>query len=301
MIYLYFGKDTYGISKELQEHTAEDIEVNNFEFGNIGELASNLITQSFFGSKKLFIIRNVLTDLDPKKETALLKSLSNLSRDTKVIFIEDKQPKSSKIYDFLKKEGEVKIFNEPKALSLVSFIKDQVESEGGEIAPLAAERLASYVGPDKWQLSEEIKKLVLYKKNEEEILPIDTADVDLLVKANFEANIFFLMDAFAAKNTRRATELLNDYLDYGENEIYLLTMIEKQFRNIAIAKFEDNISESTLAKRAGLHPFVAKKSISQARNFEKAEILDMYNRLIDADLKLKSGFDPKQVLLRLVI
>jgi DNA polymerase III delta subunit len=78
-------------------------------------------------------------------------------------------------------------------------------------------------------------------------------------------------------------------------------MIEKQFRNIATAKFENNITEGDLAKKAGLHPFVAKKSLQQARNFEKIEIVNMYQRLMDADLKLKSGFEPKQVLLRILI
>jgi DNA polymerase-3 subunit delta len=109
------------------------------------------------------------------------------------------------------------------------------------------------------------------------------------------------MDAFAAKNSRRAAELVNSFLDSGENEIYILTMIEKQFRNIAMAKFETNITESGLAQKAGIHPFVAKKSIQAARNFEKTEIIEMYQKLADADLKLKSGFDPKQILQRLIV
>jgi DNA polymerase-3 subunit delta len=143
--------------------------------------------------------------------------------------------------------------------------------------------------------------LVLYKKGENEVETIDTTDVDLLVRANFEAKIFSLMDAVASKNIRRAAELLNSFLESGENEIYILTMIEKQFQNIAMAKFESNITESSFAKKADIHPYVAKKSLQQAKNFEKIEIITMYQRLMDADLKLKSGFEPKQVLLRVIM
>jgi DNA polymerase III delta subunit len=301
MIYIYYGKDTFELEKEIDEHTKDGVEINSFESKDIETAVSNLVTQSFFNPKRVFILKDIFTDLGDKKEDSVIMALSNLPTDTTVIFVETKLPKKTKLTDFIKKEGEIKNFEEAKSINLVSFIKERVAEEGGEIAPLAAERLATFVGPNKWQLSEEINKLVLYKKGDGETEPIDTADVDLLVKANFDANIFALMDAFAAKNSRRAAELLNSFLDYGENEIYILTMIEKQFRNIAMAKFEDNISEMGLSKKAGLHPFVAKKSLSQARNFEKSEIVEMYGRLIDADLKLKSGFEPKQILLRLVL
>jgi DNA polymerase-3 subunit delta len=301
VIKLFYGKDSYRLGQELITETSCDAEVQVFDDGDIAELANLLITQSFFNPRRIFIVKNLFGKLDLKTEKSMYRSLENLPPDTTVIFTEEKQPVKSKIYDLLKKEGEIKAFDDPKSVNLVSFIKKQVEDAGGEIAPLAAERLASYVGPDFWQLKNEIDKLVLYKMGENEVQTIETTDVDLLVRANFEAKIFSLMDAVAAKNTRRAAELLNSFLESGENEIYILTMIEKQFQNIAMAKFESKITETELAKRAGIHPYVAKKSLNQARNFEKVEIINMYNRLMDADLKLKSGFEPKQVLLRVLI
>lgn len=302
MIYLFYGKDTYGLGKEIKKHTQkEGVELSTFENSNLNELSLNLLTQSFFGGDRVLVAKNCLLKISESENANLAKSLEGLPGNTTVIFVEEKVPLKSKTLDYIKKNGEVKNFEELKNINLVSFIKERVAEEGGEIAPLAAERLSTYVGPDLWQLSEEIKKLVLYRKTEGEIESIDTADVDLLVKANFEANIFALMDAFAAKNSRRGADLINSFLDSGENEIYILTMIEKQFRNIAMAKFESDITENKLAQKATLHPYVAKKSIQAARNFEKTEIIEMYQQLLDADLKLKSGFEPKQILLRLLV
>lgn len=302
MLKLFVGTNKYNIEKEIAKSTAiSGVEVTVFEEGSPTNLVSWLAADSFFSQKRVFIIKNLLGKINPKDEESLIKTLNNLPQETEVIFAEEKEIAKSKISKLIKEKGTVKVFPEDKSVNLVAFIKEKVAEEGGQIAPLAAERLATFVGPNLWQITEEVKKLVLYKKGGLETEPIQTADVDLLVKANFEANIFGLMDAVAAKNSKRSVQLLNSFLEEGENAIYILTMIEKQFKNIAMAKFEAGITETTLAKKAGIHPFVAKKSIAQARNFTNTEIIRMYKRLIWADLKLKSGSEPNQILLRVVV
>lgn len=302
MIKLYFGQNSFGIKKAFEEELAKakDAEVSIFEEGNFDELLLNLTSQSFFSGKRVFVIKNVLKNHSAKEQT-LINTLSKIPDGTSVIFTEEGDPKKSALYKFIKQNGEIQEFQNLKNFDLTKYIRKRVSEEGGDIAPLAAERLATYVGSDLWQLDEEIKKLVLYKKNGPDVEPIQTADVDEVVKANFEANIFALLDAIAGGNRMKATDLLNNFLESGENEIYILTMITKQFKNIAMAKFEDGITEKSLSEKAGIHPFVAKKSLWQAKNFEQADIVGIYQKLVDADLKLKSGFEPKQVLLRLIV
>lgn len=301
MLKLFVGTDNYTIGKEVSKITATpDVEVNIVENSTIADLIPWLGTDSFFSQKRVFVVKNLLGKIEKKDEEKLIEVIKNLPNDTEVVFTEEKELTKSSVYKFLKEKGTIKLFPEGKSVNLVAFIKEKVQEEGGEIAPLAAERLASFVGPNLWQLSEEVKKLVLYKKGGLEVEPIQTADVDLLVKANFEANIFALTDAIAARNTKKSIELLNSFLESGENAIYILTMIERQFKNIAMAKFE-NVSDFVLAKKAGIHPFVAKKSVQQAKNFTKDEIIRIYQRLSWADLKLKSGAEPNQILLRILV
>lgn len=312
MIRLFYGEDSFGISKEIKQITSNmgDAELTVFENGEPKEIFLNFLTQSFFTKKRLFIIKNTNDLL--KEESDLIDALKKIPSDTDIIFClpspkKEKQTKrqlpsiiKTKFYKFIKENGETKEFSAPTPIDIINFVKKRVQEEGAEIAPLAAERLASFTSGDLWQLDEEIKKLSLYKQGGKELEPIQTSDVDELVKANFEANIFNLLDAIADKNQRKAVLLLNDFLDSGENEIYILSMIVRGFRNIAMAKFENNISEFEFAKKAGVHPFVAKKSIAQARNFSEIEIAEIYERLVWADFKLKSGSEPKQILLRLI-
>lgn len=298
MVKIFYGKDTFSIHREVAELTGKSgAEVSFLTETTPKELSNLLLTQSFFNPKRIIVLSGCLKPLVGSEEEVLL-AFENMV-DTQAIFIETELPAKSKIVSFAKEKGTIKEFIEPKNVDLVAFIKKTVADHGGEIAPLAVERLAGFVGPDLWQLTEEIKKLVLYKKGNEDS-QIQTNDVELLVRANFEANIFSFLDAIAAKNAKKATELLHSFLEAGENEIYLLTMITRQFRNIAMAKFEEGVSEAELAKRAGIHPFVAKKSKEQAKNFGREEILEIYSRLRWADLKLKSGYSGEQVLLRLI-
>jgi DNA polymerase III delta subunit len=122
-----------------------------------------------------------------------------------------------------------------------------------------------------------------------------------LVRSNFEANIFDLLDSIASKNSRKSIRLLNKFLDSGENEMYIFAMILKQFRNIAIAKFEPNLTKERLAQKAQIHPYVAQKSLAQAKSFDKQEIISIYRKFIKADFELKSENNPRQTLLGLII
>lgn len=300
MIHLFYGNDSFNLSRKVteltEEATSSGAEVLYFESDNISNLVPTLMTNSFFATKRLFVINGIMDSSEPLE--SLIKAMDALDSGTDIIFVEEKSPKKSKLVDFLKTKAKVKNFEIPKNIDVVAYIKEKAKEYDSDIAPLAAERLATLVGSDMWQLEEEIKKLVLFTRGKEE--QIQTSDVELLVKSDFESTVFVLLDAISSKNTNKAAELINSFIDAGENAIYILTMVEWQFRNIAMAKFEEGISEFTLTKKAKLNPYVAKKAVTQSRNFTQAEILSMYRKMMWADLKLKSGHDPKQVLLRLV-
>lgn len=300
MIKLYYGEDTFSTQREIEKISSdpklETIRIKN----DLNIFINQLLSSSFFNENRLFICDNILDGLGVEEQKKIIRALEEKQDETAVILIENKEPKGE-IKKFIQKNGQIINHTKAPERDIINFINERVTEEGGKISPLAAERLASFVGPDFWQINEEIKKLTLYKKSDEPEIDIQTADVDHLVKSNFEANIFELMDAISTKNQRKAIKLLNQFLESGENEMYIFSMIAKQFRNIALAKFEGITSEKILAEKAGLHPYVAKKSILQARNFDKKEIISIYQKLTEADLSLKSGFEPKYILQNLLI
>lgn len=301
MIYLLWGADEFGIELAVSKLTGGDGQILNLKEVGLEQFGGNALTDSFFDTQKTLIVNTLLERAaKEKREDELARILDNISDQTTVIFVEKVAPKG-KLKKFFEERAQIKSFGKPSSKELSEHVKGRAKELGTEIAPLAAERFVTYIGPNFWQLEEELKKLALYVKNRDLEPNIDINDVDELVHAGFEANIFELMDAISQKNTNRAITLLDSFLDSGENEIYILTMIARQFRNIAMAKIDNIQSETALAKKAGVHPFVAKKSILQARNFTNGEIEEIFRKIVRADQELKSGQNPKQALQSIII
>lgn len=305
MIKIFYGDDTFSISKEIElitEKTEKDQGiVITIKPEGIENLESELFMVSFFKSKKLFVIKNCISILPESLKNSLKTKFDKIPERTSLIFVEKSLDPKSTFVNWLKKNSEIKVFNNQIREDPKIFIKRRFKEAGIDIAPLAIERLSDYAGKDFWRLSEEIKKLILYKKSNEIDQCVSSSDIDQLVKPDIEKNIFDLVDAIATKNIKRSSDLIYEFLDSGEKALYLLTMISKQISNIAMAKFESELSEYALSKKAFIHPYVAKKTIAQSRNYSKEDVLEMYKKIAWADLKLKSGHEPSQVLTRIII
>lgn len=302
MIYAYWGADKFGIERTLssllQEGDPKPIRLSD---ASIDEVSAACLMDSFFESRKIIIIENSLEKIQKSKnDKRLTETLEAITPETTVIFVEKSPPRGPLGKYFTEK---AKITRESKlpTADLVAYVKNRASETGVSISPMAAERFVTYVGSDYWQIEEELKKLSLYIKDRELASEIEVSDVDELVHSGFEANIFEFMDAISQKNTQRAITLLDSFLESGENELYILTMIARQFRNIALAKIDRYQNEAAFSKNTGLHPYVAKKSILQARNFSVAEISAIYDKIISADLGLKSGQNPKQALQSIIL
>src|SRR3989338_4742517 len=167
------------------------------------------------------------------------------------------------------------------------------KDQSGQIDKSTAQKLAFYLGNDLWQMNREITKLIHYQPK------ITSESIDLLVKPKIEPNIFQAIDALGEKNKKTALKLLYQHLEKGDNEIYLLTMLAYQFRNLIKLKslIEQNTPYYNLAKKAKLHPFVVKKTSAQLKNFSLNELKKIYQKLLEIEVGIKKGLlEPKAAL-----
>jgi len=155
------------------------------------------------------------------------------------------------------------------------------------------------VGSDLWNMDSEIEKLVNYKNWKE----ISSDDVKMLVKAKFDENIFHLTDALAAKNIKLSFRLLYDQLASGAHELYVLTMLIRQFRILLQTReiIDQEPNYYTVASRLQIHPFVAQKAIRDARKFSLTELKNIYRQLLEIDIKIKSTNEDPRLLFDLLI
>lgn len=131
------------------------------------------------------------------------------------------------------------------------------------------------------ELEKKDKKLLSFLKKEAE----EIKEFEKKVSSEKRLDRFALIDAIGTKDIRKAIISLNQALEEGEDPQAILGLIIYQFRNLLKVK---SLPAADLAK-AGLHPFVTRKTSQQARQFELDELKKIYRHLSELDLKSKTG------------
>jgi len=104
-------------------------------------------------------------------------------------------------------------------------------------------------------------------------------------------HVFGFLDALGYKNKKKAFLELHRLLDQGESPVYLLTMMAWATRNLLSVK----VSKCQSVK--GMNPYVLRKTQSQIKNFEEGELVEIFHKLLEAEVALKtSQQEPKLVL-----
>ncbi|PIP21512.1 MAG: DNA polymerase III subunit delta [Candidatus Nealsonbacteria bacterium CG23_combo_of_CG06-09_8_20_14_all_40_13] len=307
MIYLLYGEDTFRSLEKLKAVKAKYRQASgdtNLVVIDAAEMTFDEIWQKisalpFLSSKRLVIVKDLITAGSALVQEKILKNLSSVPATTVVILFEQDLPKSdNKLYKKICQIGKCQKFALLKEWQLKDWLKTKAQELGLKINLVAIEKLALFVGNDLWRANQELLKLKNFKGNQQ----ADGQDVELLVKPKVESDIFVLTDSIGQKNFPQAIIALHNLFATGQNESYILTMIAWQFKNVLILKdLLAKFDEKAAAVRSGLHSFVAHKAARQASFFDFAKLRQIYQQILDYDLQIKTGkIEPKAALELLV-
>lgn len=320
MIIFLCGQDSYRSSQKVAEIKTKFIKEVDSTAINIvfldgavlkfEEFNHQVKATPFLSRKRLIIVKNLISKTKSKdilKEVSqiLAKEKKSQDQDNIIVFweIEDSNKKKAKseLWKSLAKEKFSQEFKTLTPLELNAWIISEVKKRQGQIDKQAVPYLAAAVGNDLWQMSNELDKLLNYKKNE----IITGADIELLIKANFDDDIFKLIDALSARNMKVALKLISAQLSLGTNELALLSTITRHFRILLLIKdwqkTQSRIPEADIAKKLRIHPYVAKKALGQANNFTFDQLKRIYNHLLDIDFKIKTSTAKPKTLLEIFV
>lgn len=307
MVIFLYGDDSFRSYQKLleikQKYLASDKSgsgLSSFslpEDKNIsGKIKEVFGMPNLFSSKRLLIIKNlILEGLADEQKSAEEFLKNNIQKtfedgDSVVVFWEREMPKKNNaLYKILEKNAKSQNFERFSGAKLNQWIVKRIKeiNPGASISKTALDKLVVFCGNDTQVLNNEIKKLESYTQGK----MISDRDVEELVRAKMNANIFQTVDALSSGNKKNAFEFLHSHLAKGDDPFYLMSMFVYQFRNlIKISELkEKNISEFEIIKITKLHPFVVKKSLAQLRNFSFLKLKDIYAKLLEIDIKVKTG------------
>ena len=310
MIIFLYGQDDFRSRLKLKEiidqyqnvrHSGLNLFYIDFKENQFNDFKEKTETVSIFAKKKLIILSNLLTNQDLSRDVLdyFKKNGQKHKDDVFVFFEKDKFSIDNPLLSFLNKTAKVQEFKPLAGKLLYAWAEKEVKRLKSEIDPVALKRLISSFNNDLRRLSNEIKKLVVFKNRKK----VEIQDVELLTELEIETNIFKTIDAIASLNREAALRLLSQHLKNGDSPIYLLTMINYQFRNILVVKslLRQNISFPMILKASRLNSFVAKKCYSLAGRFSFQRLKGIYSKILETDLKIKTGkVSPRQGLELLV-
>lgn len=308
LIFLY-GEDNFRSHQKIIELKNKFLQsdksgsgLSAFDFQekiSVGQIMDVFNLPNLLAPKRLVIVKNIISlgSLNDQKEILeyLKKNIKNLEsdKDLVIIFWESAMPsKANALYKFLESQAETKKQNFEKlsGTKLNQWIlKRMMELDAkAKISQTALDKLILYVGGDTNVLDKEIQKLVNFSSGK---MIVDN-DVEELVRANLDNNIFATVDALGQNNKKEALKLLHRHLEKGDDPFYIFSMFVYQFRNllkVADLKEKGIFDERKISQMTKLHPYVVKKSLAQIRILPFPKLKQIYQKLGEIDFQAKTG------------
>lgn len=295
-IFLFYGEDNYRSTQKLKfwkqefvkkygEEATETIEGKDLE---PPEFTTNIETLPFLSEKRLIIVKNFLENASPEDQKKVAEHLEKTTEQCIIIFFETEPPdKRTSLFQKLSKLGQTEEFKAFQPAETAKWILEKSQKEDLKISPKTASYLAEHAGPDLWTISNELEKLKTYADKEE----ITTQMIDLLCTPSLSSSIFRLTDAVAQKNRKQSLKTFEILRESGEDLGKIFFMLVRHFRilvqvNEMLKKGENSFS---ITKKLKQHPFVIQKTSEQSKNFSWEKLKEIYNELLQIDIKIKSG------------
>lgn len=292
MIFFFYGPNLYAAQAELERMTSAYLKKAGSDFGlerlegnaSWEQLQGALLATPFLANSRLVIISDFgKAKPDPDR---LAKLIEGMPSTTVAVFYDreaDRRTGYFKTLCNLARAVEFKLLTTPE---LVQWIGREVKRQGGSITRSVAQQLLEVAGEDQWRLSGEIAKLVAYQPE------VTKETIAELVVPNLNQSVFDLVDAMTAGRGKAALTAYHALLAERTNELYLLTMIIWQLRNLLTAKSAAGMAAAELASKTGLSPYVANKSIAAAQPYRESTLKKAFLAAVECEYNIKSGRQP---------
>lgn len=314
-VYLFYGSEDYlkndtvdRLEKILVEPDMHDLNYSVFHISDKNEKQSespmgtsekNIVLENalssanslpFISDKKMVVIKNIHKLVEPQDEL-LKKYIEKPHLSTCLVLVGgDKLPKRE-IFKRIEKLFPTVNFYNLSDSRICEWIIEYTKTYSKNISSDAADEIIKITGNNLSDIKNEIDKLVLYSGEKSEIEP---SDIEICCGHFRENTVFELMPALANKKTETAIKILINLFNSGEDEYMILAALTDRYRKYL--KFNEltvtGIGEGEAALRTGVK-FFQDRFINDARQFNNSEIKLFLDKILETELKMKSGGNSK--------
>jgi len=324
VLYILIGQDDFSLNQALEEIkrglgdqsllSANTTTLDGRQV-SLDQLKLVCETVPFLAEKRLVIVERLLERFEPPNKSSRKKKIkpdrqseykslgayiSGIPDSTILVLIDGSIKSSNPLLKELSGRAEVKSFPLLKGDKLRQWIQGRVKGQGGSITPQAVNLLAYVVGGNLWIMANEIDKLVLFTSGRQ----IEEEDIRLSVGYAHEASVFTMVDAILEFRAGAAEQLLQQLLQRGAAPAYLLVMLSRQVQMMVRAKElkRQRKTETEIQNKLGLTAeFALRKTLEQADKYSLERLMEIYHKLLQTDLSIKTGKYGGELALNILI
>lgn len=313
MIFYFFGEDSFRSHQHLQQIIGEFKKKRDQQGYNVvildaldiseHKILTEMQTIPFLAKKRLIVIKNILSIKDKELLTKLINIIKNNKIPETNIVVFWQAEKIGRVKEIktletlLKKQLYKKQFNLLKGVELEKWLQNQIKERNGKAEHNVVKYLAQNAGYDMWFLNSLLDQLISYDKK------VCLKSVQLFLNEKTDDNIFNMIEAIVSGDKKRALKLLNKQRELGKNENKIFGLIIWQFKILLemrdLFEKQDGINSLDMANKLKLHQFVVKKNLYLAKRFNLIQLKDIHQRLLDIDIKTKTGLADQSLLVDL--
>ena len=292
-IYLLYGEEAFlknSYKNRLKEAIIGDDTMNFARFEGKGLDVDELIrladTMPFFAERRLILVED--SGFFKSASDALVQYLPSMPDTTILLFVEPEVDKRNRLYKKVKDMGYAAELNRQDSAQLARWAGGILTREQKKITKHTMELFLSMAGDDMENIRMELEKLISYTLGREVITDEDVLAVCTVQVTN---RIFEMVSAIVNRQPRKAMDLYEDLLTLKEPPMRILFLIARQFNQLLQVKdlMGKGMDKGTIASKLKMQPFVVGKTMPQARQFGREQILSYVEFCVETEEAVKSG------------
>lgn len=303
-LYLIHGEERFLMEAFHRRFTTTLLNASTQEFnftpfrGNevkASEILSVAETLPVFSEKRLVWIWDA--ELIESGETErFLDYVDNPSPTTVLVFSATKPDFRKKLFATLKSRGRVLSCAPIPERDIPGWITEQAKERGFSLSQEARLYLKESLGNNLHRIVNELDKIALAHGGKS---PITLGDVQEVVVGSKSYSVFDWLHMLGEKNPSVSLQRLYGLLSNGEHPLFLLTMVIRQLRQLAVAKEHmlQGGAPTDLPRMLRFPPSVLHSFLQQVKKWTEKQLREGLALCLEVDIQLKGGAIPGPLLM----
>jgi DNA polymerase-3 subunit delta len=293
-VYFLMGDEPYYIDKLANAFSKNVLSAEEREFNQVILYGKDIETaqaiaeakQFPFGAEKRVVI---IKEAQHLKDIEVLDSYLDNVQPSTLLVICYKGKSVDKRKNFGKTLASKCVVFESKILydnKIPAWINTYVTEHGFKIDNSATAVLAEYIGADLSKITNELDKLMLVVKKEEQIT---TALIEYHIGISKDYNVFELQNALGKKEVVKANRIINHFSENPKNHniVPVMSALFSYFQKIMVYHFLEDKSPKSAAVALKVNPFFISQYQTASKNYTKKQLFYIFEYLKNYDLKSK--------------